>query len=143
MPSLGAAECRERLALADHGVLATVGAGGHPHAVPVCFALVDDHVVVPVDDVKPKSTPRLQRARNLARTRQAALLVEHWDAHDWSRLWWVRADLVADAGAAAAPPERFEAAGAALRERYPQYHHATFAALSVLRIGELVGWSGS
>ena len=48
---------------------------------------------VPVDRVKPKSSSRLQRQRNLEADPRAALLVEHWDRGDWSRLWWVRAEL--------------------------------------------------
>ena len=44
--------------------------------------------------------------RNLEADPRATLLVEHWDRSDWSRLWWVRAELrwqsAAEAGRAAA-----------------------------------------
>ena len=48
---------------------------------------------VPIDRVKPKESLRLQRERNLEADPRATLLVEHWDPGDWSRLWWVRAEL--------------------------------------------------
>lgn len=136
MPTLDADTCRVRLATADHGVLATVDDDGRPHAVPVCFVIVGDHLVVPVDTVKPKSTISLRRSTNIAETGRAALLVERWDPDDWSQLWWVRADLVAteldnDARAQAAD---------LLRARYRQYHGATFAALLTLQIDRLSGW---
>ena len=48
-------ECRVRAcAAAGHGVLATTRPDGRPHAVPVCFSLVSNQVVVPHDHVKPK-----------------------------------------------------------------------------------------
>ena len=63
-------------------------------AVPVAYAVDDDgYVGVPIDLVKPKASLRLQRERNLEADPRATLLVEHWDRSDWSRLWWVRAEL--------------------------------------------------
>ncbi len=63
-------------------------------AVPVAYVVDDDgYVGVPVDLVKPKTSLRLQRERNLEADSRATLLVEHWDADDWSQLWWVRAEL--------------------------------------------------
>jgi len=49
-------EARTRFAAARVARLATVGADGRPHLVPVCFAVVDDSIVSAVD-AKPKSTP--------------------------------------------------------------------------------------
>ena len=58
------------------------------------FAVSDDgHVGVPIDRVKPKSSSRLQREDNLEADPRGSLLVEHWETQDWSRLWWVRAQL--------------------------------------------------
>lgn len=136
MPSLDADACRRALIAADHGVLATVGADGVPHAVPVCFAVVDDLVLVPVDDVKAKSSARLRRVRNIDETGRASLLLEHWDPDDWSRLWWVRAELVS-----AGLDEPAVAAGEhALRQKHHQYRDAAFAALIGLQIERLIGW---
>ena len=61
-------------------------------AVPVVY-VVEGDVGVPIDLVKPKRSTRLQRQPNLAADPRATLLVEHWDAADWSALWWVRAEL--------------------------------------------------
>lgn len=137
MPSLPTDVCLERLHHADHGVLATIGPDRHPHVVPVCFAVVGDHLAIPVDEIKPKTTAALQRNRNAVDTGRAALLVERWDADDWRRLWWVRAELaVVDLDAAAE-----DALAGALRARYEQYELTTFAALLTLRIERLTGWT--
>lgn len=68
--------------------LATVGAGGRPHVVPICFALDGDTLYTAVDE-KPKSTRRLKRLANIAANPQVEIVVDEWD-EDWSRLWWVR-----------------------------------------------------
>ena len=91
---LTAAEARARLASHDHGVLCTLHSRRGVDAVPVVYAADEDgYLGVPVDRVKPKSASRLQRERNLEADPRATLLVEHWDRADWSRLWWVRAEL--------------------------------------------------
>ena len=99
-------EARARLAAHDHGILCTVHAERGVDAVPVVYVVDDDgYVGVPVDRVKPKASSRLQRERNLETDPRGTLLVEHWDRDDWSRLWWVRAELRwqgDDAGRAAA-----------------------------------------
>ena len=126
-------EARARLAAHDHGVLCTVHAQRGVDAVPVVYAVDDDFVGVPIDRVKPKASTRLQRERNLEADPRAALLVEHWDRDDWSRLWWVRAELrVADG------PEA--ALAALLARRYPQYRDQPFSRLLVLRIVGVSGW---
>lgn len=87
-------EARARLESHDHGILCTVHAERGVDAVPVAYAVDDDgYVGVPIDRVKPKASLRLQRERNLEADPRATLLVEHWDRSDWSRLWWVRAEL--------------------------------------------------
>ena len=96
--------------------LATVGADGRPHVVPVCFALDGDVLYTAVDE-KPKSTRRLRRLANIEANPQVELVVDHWD-EDWSRLWWVRlagrAEIV----------ERDERALELLQAKYPQYREA-------------------
>ena len=87
-------EARARLVAHDHGILCTVHAERGVDAVPVAYVVDEDgYVGVPVDQVKPKASSRLQRERNLEADPRATLLVEHWDRDDWSRLWWVRAEL--------------------------------------------------
>ena len=101
-------------------VLATVGANGAPHVVPVVFA-IETHretaTVYTAVDAKPKSTQRLRRLANIAANPRVSLLVEHYDV-DWTQLWWIRADGVAavhDGG------EEMATGYAALRRAYPQY----------------------
>jgi PPOX class probable F420-dependent enzyme len=109
---------RERFAAARVARLATADAAGRPHLVPVTFALAGDTVYSAVD-AKPKTTRALRRLANVAVNPRVALLVDHYDDGDWSRLWWVRADgsgRVLDAREA-------EAAGAIalLADRYAAY----------------------
>src|SRR3954467_4077077 len=87
-------EALRRARVADHGVLATVNPRGAADLVPACFAIDGDRVAIPVDSVKPKRSTALGRIRNLERDPRATLLLERWDAADWSRLWWVRLSLV-------------------------------------------------
>lgn len=131
------AQARERLIAHDHAVLATVHPVRGVDAVPVVYAVDDDHVGIPIDRVKPKESTRLQREKNLIADPRATLLVEHWDAGDWSRLWWVRAHLRwvgTDSGRDDVLAERLEA-------RYPQYAGRPFAQILVLRIERLTGWA--
>ncbi|MEM9130978.1 MAG: hypothetical protein AAF962_12690 [Actinomycetota bacterium] len=135
------ADSRSRLAAADHGVLCTLHQRRGVDAVPVVFALgEDDHLAVPVDVVKPKTSTRLQRRRNLETDDRATLLVEHWDPADWSRLWWVRAELRwLDAPSAAV----VESLSARLVDGYEQYRHRPFADVLVFGIVGLTGWSAA
>jgi PPOX class probable F420-dependent enzyme len=132
-------ESLARLTAADHGVLATLDRERGVTLVPVCFAISGDRLAVPVDAVKPKASATLRRLRNLAADPRAALLCECWDAEDWTRLWWVRADLRIsdDAGTVAPVLER------ALRERYPQYRDTPFERLLMFEIVGVAGWAAS
>ncbi|GAA3437308.1 hypothetical protein GCM10018954_069220 [Kutzneria kofuensis] len=78
----------DRFARARVARLATAGADGRPHLVPVTFAVHDDTVVIAVDH-KPKTTTNLRRLRNIRENGQVSLLVDHYD-EDWRQLWWVR-----------------------------------------------------
>jgi hypothetical protein len=134
-------EARARLAAHDHGILCTMHVKRGVDAVPVAYVVdEDDYVGVPIDRVKPKASLRLQRELNLEADPRATLLVEHWDRHDWSRLWWVRAELRWQGDAATS---RGLALAARLAERYPQYHDQPFARVLVLRIVGVAGWAAS
>ena len=112
------AEARRFLERHRVGHLATSGADGTPHVVPVCYAL-DEVALYFVADEKPKRRPAraLRRLDNIRENPRAAVVVDDYD-DDWSRLAWVLvrgpARIIADAG---------EHAGALdlLRTRYPQY----------------------
>lgn len=131
-------DARGRLAVHDHGILCTLHAARGVDAVPVAYAVDDDgYVGIPVDLVKPKSSSRLQRERNLDADPRATLLVEHWDRDDWSQLWWVRAELRHHGD----DPTRAADLAARLAERYPQYRDQPFVRVIVLRIGAVTGWA--
>ena len=136
---LSADEARARLATHVHGVLCTLHPQRGPDPQPVVYAVSEDgHVAVPIDRVKPKSSSRLQREDNLEADPRAALLVEHWETEDWSRLWWVRAHLqhVPDP-----PPSLTEDLTARLARAVPQYADRPFHRLLVCRIVSVTGWS--
>jgi Pyridoxamine 5'-phosphate oxidase len=134
-------DARARLAAHDHGVLCTVHAERGVDAVPVVYALDDDgYLGVPVDRVKPKAAGRLQRERNLEADPRAALLVEHWHRGDWSRLWWVRAELRWEPDVAAA--READLAGR-LEAAYTQYQHQPFTRVLVLRVVGVTGWAAA
>lgn len=111
---------RTYLESARVGRLATVDAQGRPHVVPVCYALLDDYVVTPIDE-KPKDVgpDQLRRSRNIRENPAVALVVDHY-VEDWSRLGWVQVRATASLSA----PDDTErgAAISALREKYDQYH---------------------
>jgi PPOX class probable F420-dependent enzyme len=115
---MDAAQARALFATARVATLATVGADGHPHLVPITFALEGDTVYTAVDH-KPKRTIRLRRLENVAANPQVSLLADHYADEDWSSLWWVRAD---GAGCILSPGEsRHQAAVTMLSARYRQY----------------------
>jgi hypothetical protein len=68
------------------------------------------------------------------------LLCEHWSRHDWSSLWWVRAQLVRRSGhdVTAAVLAQCEAR---LRERYYQYRGVDFADVLVFDVRSVTGWA--
>jgi PPOX class probable F420-dependent enzyme len=107
---------RELVAAAPVARLATVGADGRPHLVPLCFVLLGETAYSAVDH-KPKRTTRLRRLANLAATGVACLLVDEYQ-DDWSALWWVR---LSGDGRVVTDPAEAARAGAALAAKYPQY----------------------
>jgi PPOX class probable F420-dependent enzyme len=114
---VSAAQARERFASARVARLATAGADGRPHLVPIVFALAGETIYSVVDG-KPKRTTDLRRLRNARANPAASILVDHYDDDDWSALWWARADgraRVLDRG----EPEAV-AAIVLLAARYPQ-----------------------
>ncbi len=132
---LSDAEARIRFAAARVARLATVALDGHPHIVPVTFAIVDDVIVTAVDH-KPKSTPELQRLANVQHEPRVAFLADAYD-EDWSALWWVRADGIARVITEGRLHER---AIEWLVERYVQYEKRPPAG-AVIR-ARVTGWSG-
>ncbi|WP_432969184.1 TIGR03668 family PPOX class F420-dependent oxidoreductase [Dactylosporangium sp. CA-233914] len=130
-------EARRRFAGARVARLATAGADGSPHVVPIVFALDADTIYHGVD-AKPKRHTALRRLANLAANPRAAVLVDHYE-DDWSALWWVRADGTArEVG-----PESDEGrlAVARLVERYPQYELT--GGLVAIDVRRWTGWAAA
>jgi PPOX class probable F420-dependent enzyme len=136
-----AAQARELFATARVARLATIGADGSPHIVPIVFALDGDHVYHAVDH-KPKRTTRLRRLDNIAANPAVALLADEYDDGDWSRLWWVRADgaaRVLDPG-----DEEARRAVALLCDRYGQYRDTPpGGAVVAIDVERWAGWRGA
>jgi PPOX class probable F420-dependent enzyme len=132
-------EMRSRFMSSPVAHLATVGADGRPHIVPICFALADELLYFVIDS-KPKRTTNLKRLRNIAANPAASILVDHYE-DDWGSLWWVRID-----GEARVATDQAEihAALRLLRERYSQYRASTPAGPVVaVAITGISGWSAS
>jgi PPOX class probable F420-dependent enzyme len=109
---------RAKLETARVARLATLDAKRTPHLVPICFAC-DGNVVYSAIDRKPKRVApnRLTRVKNIKKTPQVALLVDHY-TEDWTRLWYVL--VRGEAHLVSAPAERKRAIQC-LRAKYPQY----------------------
>lgn len=110
---------RQYIEAALVGRLATADAEGRPHVVPVCFGLVDDHVVTPIDEKPQRVSPdALRRSRDINENPRVALIVDHY-TDDWSRLGWVQVRGTATRCVPSEPPH--SAGVTALRQKYDQY----------------------
>lgn len=132
-------EMRARVEPARVARLATVGADGRPHLVPVCFALLGEVVYSAVDH-KPKRTTHLRRLANVQATGQASLLIDEY-GEDWRTLWWVRLD--GNARVVGDPVEANRAV-AALVGKYPQYaRQPPSGPVLAVTVTRWSGWSAS
>lgn len=133
MPALTTDEARTRFAAARVARLATVDPDGHPHLVPVVFALEADTIVMAIDH-KPKSRRDVRRLANIRANPVVSLLVDHY-ADDWTTLWWVRADGEATVTDTSVDP---------LVAKYPQYREIRPAGPTILvRVTGWTAWSAS
>lgn len=116
------------LAAARTAVLATIGPGGRPRLVPICFVAFGRPDAVrlysPIDE-KPKRAAdplALGRVRDILAEPAVRLLIDRW-SEDWSELAWLRLDGKADllVPGEGAVHDEHESAVAALRAKYPQY----------------------
>ncbi len=123
------------------GRMATAGADGRPHVIPVCFAYLDG-CIYSVLDAKPKTAAltRLRRVRNILSNPQVSLVLDHYEA-DWTKLWYLllfgTAELLEDG------PEPTRAV-AVLRDKYPQYRAMELEGNPVIKITpeRVTGWAG-
>jgi PPOX class probable F420-dependent enzyme len=100
--------------------LATLRPDGSPALVPVVFARSAGRLWLPVDGKPKRGAParELARVAHIRRDRRVALLLDQYEA-DWSALWWLRIDGMAEAFGEGGPG--FGAGLAALTKKYPQY----------------------
>jgi PPOX class probable F420-dependent enzyme len=139
MSAMDAQEMRHRIKTAMVAHLATVGADGRPHIVPITFALADGALYFAVDH-KPKRSTNLQRLRNIEANPAVAVLVDHYE-DDWTKLWWVRVD--GTARIVQEGPE-FEEAITLLTARYEQYRsNRPVGPVVVIKVERMTGWSAS
>ncbi len=112
---------RDRLDRWPVARLATIGASGRPHQVPIVFVRVGECLWSPIDG-KPKAGGELERVRNIRQRPEVGLLLDEY-TDDWKQLWWIRIDARGRVVRPQAPQEdaSFLAAQQALREKYPQY----------------------
>ncbi|MEX0699432.1 MAG: TIGR03668 family PPOX class F420-dependent oxidoreductase [Acidimicrobiia bacterium] len=117
--------------------LATVRADGSPHLVPIVFALDGFRLITAIDG-KPKRSGSQTRVENIRAEPRVSFLADHYD-DDWSRLWWVRVDGLADV--IDQGPE-FGRAIAALSSRYVQYQKVSLPGPVILIDPvRVVGWT--
>ena len=127
--------------IASHRVarLATAGADGGPHVIPICYAFDGRHIYSALD-LKPKRVAwrRLKRVRNLLANPQIALVIDDY-SEDWDTLAYVLVQGVAEILERGEERDRAEAM---LRRKYPQYVELLEEGCPVLKISpqKATGW---
>src|SRR5205807_5635767 len=87
--SLANEEVRRLLAGARVAHLATSGADGAPHNVPICFWFDGAAFYFAIDEKPKRQTGgALKRMRNIASNPRVALLIDHYE-EDWAHLAYV------------------------------------------------------
>ena len=111
--------------------LATAGADGQPHVIPVCFVFDGKHFYSPIDE-KPKRTrpAKLKRVTNIQANAQAALVIDRY-SENWKRLAYVlirgKAEILHRGAAHAEAVRR-------LRRKYPQYRQMALDTRPMIQI---------
>jgi PPOX class probable F420-dependent enzyme len=114
------ADERAYLTAARVARLATADADGRPHAVPICFALLDDAIVTPIDE-KPKANDpdALRRVRDITANPRVAVVADHYH-ENWDHLGWLK--IFGTATIHNPDHDQHPDAVTALRNKYDQYH---------------------
>lgn len=133
-------EQRDYITRARIGRLATADSDGRPHSVPVCFSLLDETIVTPIDE-KPKnrSPTTLQRSQDINENPRVTLLIDHY-TEDWSKLGWIQ---IRGTAAHLLPNEpEHGPAVSSLRQKYEQYANHGLEERPIIRItpGSVLTW---
>ena len=138
--NLSESQARSLLAGARVARLATADEDGHPHLVPVTFAVDGDRVYIAIDH-KPKTTiTGLKRLRNIQRNPSVSLLADHYE-EDWTALWWVRVD--GWAGILTTDTERLRPVSR-LTAKYAQYErHPPGGPVIAIEVRNWTAWASS
>jgi PPOX class probable F420-dependent enzyme len=119
--------------------LATVGAHGQPHVVPIVYAFDGAHLYTPLD-AKPKRVGvyQLQRVKNIQANPLVAVVIDDY-ADDWTTLAWVQ--IRGTARLVEASQEHSKGV-ALLTAKYPQYRTMPLADRPVIVItpGRITSW---
>jgi|AntDeeMinimDraft_6_1070357.scaffolds.fasta_scaffold02755_3 PPOX class probable F420-dependent enzyme len=120
--------------------LATADSDARPHAVPICYALLDDTTIITPIDEKPqtKGAHDLRRTRDIAENPHVAVLVDHY-TDDWTRLGWLKIHGTAEIRQ---PDDDIHDAITALRTKYEQYQDHALEDRPIIHIipGSSTSW---
>ena len=69
--------------------LATAGANGQPHVIPICFVFDGANFYSPIDEKPKRVTARkLKRLRNIRENPRVALVIDRYD-ENWAKLAYI------------------------------------------------------
>ena len=98
--------------------LATAGANGQPHVIPICFVFDGRNFYSPIDEKPKRIAPqKLKRLENIRENPQVALVVDRYD-EDWRKLAYV---LVSGKARVLLSGAKHRKAVKLLRRKYLQY----------------------
>ena len=98
--------------------LATAGANGQPHVIPICFVFDGNYFYSPIDEKPKRIAPqKLKRLKNIRENAQVALVVDRYD-EDWRNLAYV---LVSGKARVLLSGAKHRKAVRLLRRKYSQY----------------------
>lgn len=119
--------------------LATVDSNKQPHVVPTCFALLDNHCYLSIDEKPKKVGPaELKRVRNIKINPSVALVIDRY-SNDWSRLGYL---LVQGRARVLENGREHALAVQLLKERYKPYQSMDLEARPIIAIDitNVVSW---
>ena len=120
--------------------LATADERGRPNVIPICFALLENALVTPLDEKPASVDPETyRRVRDVETNPFVAVVVDHY-VEDWDELGWVQ---LRGRAAVIDPGEGgHRTAVEALRNKYEQYRDHLLEERPVIRIrpGHVVSW---